>query len=206
VSEVARPANACAAASAAAKRSQPALHGIRGPTAPARQTITTNDRQCPRPATATTSPRWIRRWALAFARRPWRPERPTNATPQGFRVSPPDGPPKVDNRQLQTGTGTAQSTAINTVASTAMIFSLVDRSMVSSERVAPPISDLACLRCDGDHAPTGCLSASIAERACRLRPPSGSSKAALALPQLQASPARPAMEQAAPQGETDRPR
>jgi hypothetical protein len=45
---------------------------------------------------------------------------------------------EVDNRQLQTGTGTAQSTAISTVASTAVIFSLVDRSMVSSERVSPP--------------------------------------------------------------------
>jgi hypothetical protein len=37
---------------------------------------------------------------------------------------------------LQTGTGTVQRTAISTVASTAVIFSLVDRSMASSERDA----------------------------------------------------------------------
>ena len=54
----------------------------------------------------------------------------TDATPQGFRVSPP-GPLKVDNRQLQTGTGTVQSAAI-----TAVIFSLVNRSMVSSQHDA----------------------------------------------------------------------
>ena len=35
-------------------------------------------------------------------------------------------------RILQTGTGMAQTTAISTVASTAVIFSLVDRSMASS--------------------------------------------------------------------------
>jgi hypothetical protein len=35
-------------------------------------------------------------------------------------------------RLLQTGTGTAQTTAISTAAITAVIFSLVDRSMVSS--------------------------------------------------------------------------
>ena len=35
-------------------------------------------------------------------------------------------------RLLQTGTGTAHTTAINTAAITAVIFSLVDRSMVSS--------------------------------------------------------------------------
>ena len=40
--------------------------------------------------------------------------------------------PKVDNRQLQTGTGTAQTTAISTAAIIAAIFSLVDRSMASS--------------------------------------------------------------------------
>jgi hypothetical protein len=51
-------------------------------------------------------------------------------------VSPPDGPPKVDNRQLQTGTGRAQITAISTAAITAVIFSLVDKSMASSERDA----------------------------------------------------------------------
>ena len=33
---------------------------------------------------------------------------------------------------LQTGTGTAQTTAISTAAITAVIFSLVDRSMASS--------------------------------------------------------------------------
>jgi hypothetical protein len=82
-------ANACAAAAAAERRSQPAPPGIRGPTAPGRQTITANDRRCPRPATATA-------------------------------------------RLLQTGTGTAISTAI----STAVIFSFVDRLMASSERDA----------------------------------------------------------------------
>ena len=35
-------------------------------------------------------------------------------------------------RLLQTGTGTAQTTAISTAAITAVIFSLVDRSMASS--------------------------------------------------------------------------
>ena len=43
-----------------------------------------------------------------------------------------------DPRLLQTGTGTAQTTAISTAAITAVIFSLVDRSMVSSERVSQP--------------------------------------------------------------------
>jgi hypothetical protein len=41
---------------------------------------------------------------------------------------------RIEN--LQTGTGTVQRTAISTVASTAVIFSLVDRSMASSERDA----------------------------------------------------------------------
>jgi hypothetical protein len=41
-----------------------------------------------------------------------------------------------DPRRLQTGTGTAQITAISTAAITAVIFSLVDRSMASSERDA----------------------------------------------------------------------
>jgi hypothetical protein len=38
-----------------------------------------------------------------------------------------------DLRFLQTGTGTVQRTAISTAVSTAVIFSLVDRSMESSE-------------------------------------------------------------------------
>ena len=41
---------------------------------------------------------------------------------------------RIEN--LQTGTGTVQRTAISTAASTAVIFSLVDRSMASSERDA----------------------------------------------------------------------
>ena len=40
------------------------------------------------------------------------------------------------SRILQTGTGTVHRTAISTAASTAVIFSLVDRSMASSERDA----------------------------------------------------------------------
>ena len=51
------------------------------------------------------------------------------------------GGAEVVNQQLQTGTGTAQITAINTVARIAVIFSLVDRSMASSEAMptsAPP--------------------------------------------------------------------
>jgi hypothetical protein len=51
---------------------------------------------------------------------------------QGFAAR---WPPKVDNRQLQTGTGKLYTTAIST-AITAVIFSLVDRSMASSERDA----------------------------------------------------------------------
>jgi hypothetical protein len=39
-------------------------------------------------------------------------------------------------KHLQTGTGTIHSTAISTAAITAVIFSLVDRSMASSERDA----------------------------------------------------------------------
>ena len=54
------------------------------------------------------------------------------------------GPLKVDNQQLQTGTATAQITAINTVARIAVIFSLVDRSMASSER--DPTSAPPCTR------------------------------------------------------------
>jgi hypothetical protein len=46
------------------------------------------------------------------------------------------GPPKVDNRQLHTGTGKLNTTAISTAAITTVIFSLVDRSMASSERDA----------------------------------------------------------------------
>ena len=62
------------------------------------------------------------------------------------------------SRILQTGTGTVHRTAISTAASTAVIFSLVDRSMASSERDANlsagrPIRSLSCLRCDEDHAP-----------------------------------------------------
>ena len=49
---------------------------------------------------------------------------------------------RIEN--LQTGTGTVQRTAISTVASTAVIFSLVDRSMASSER--DPTSALPCTR------------------------------------------------------------
>jgi hypothetical protein len=41
-----------------------------------------------------------------------------------------------DLRFLQTGTGTVQRTAISTAISAAVIFSLVDRSMASSERDA----------------------------------------------------------------------
>jgi hypothetical protein len=52
---------------------------------------------------------------------------------QGFAAR---WPPKVDNRQLQTGTGKLYTTAISTAAITAVIFSLVDRSMASSERDA----------------------------------------------------------------------
>ena len=69
-------------------------------------------------------------------------------------------------RFLQTGTGTVQTTAISTVAITAVIFSLVDRFMASSRergRASRPASTGACtppgcLCCDVDHAPTGCLS------------------------------------------------
>ena len=64
-------------------------------------------------------------------------------------------------RLLQTGTGTAQTTAISTAAITAVIFSLVDRSMASPGAVpisAPPYTRPGCSRCDVDHAPTGCLS------------------------------------------------
>jgi hypothetical protein len=51
-------------------------------------------------------------------------------TPDYRRERPPlYRPPTVS---LQTGTGTAQTTAISTVAITAVIFSLVDRSMASS--------------------------------------------------------------------------
>ena len=85
-------------------------------------------------------------------------------------VWPAHGPPKVDDRQLQTGTGTAQTTAISIVASAAVIFSLVDKSMASSERDANLSAALyAASRaycCDADHTTTGCL-VSIAERACR---------------------------------------
>ena len=79
----------------------------------------------------------------------------TNAEPKGFRGLAEDGSApsprhpmtmsgesgddlrivsRIEN--LQTGTGTVQRTAISTVASTAVIFSLVDRSMASSERDA----------------------------------------------------------------------
>jgi hypothetical protein len=44
------------------------------------------------------------------------------------------GPLKVDNRQLQTGTGTAHSTAISAAITATVIFSLVDKSMAPSER------------------------------------------------------------------------
>jgi hypothetical protein len=71
---------------------------------------------------------------------------------------------------LHTGTGTAQTTAISTAAITAVIFSLVDRSIASSKernaehRARPwplPVHRLAVYVCDADHAPTGypaCLS------------------------------------------------
>jgi hypothetical protein len=48
--------------------------------------------------------------------------------PERLRVQLPPAP----LRRLQTGTGTAQTTAISTAAITAVIFSLVDRSMASS--------------------------------------------------------------------------
>jgi hypothetical protein len=82
---------------------------------------------------------------------------------------------------LHTGTGTAQTTAISTAAITAVIFSLVDRSMASSERdptSAPPIRGLSRLRCDGDHAPTGCLLCLPARPACRVWLAPGPSAAA----------------------------
>jgi hypothetical protein len=64
-------------------------------------------------------------------------------------------------KHLQAGTGTVQIAAINTAAITAVIFSLVDRLMASSERdanlSAALYGGLSCLRCDGDHAPTGYL-------------------------------------------------
>jgi hypothetical protein len=41
-----------------------------------------------------------------------------------------------NSRRLQTGTGTLHTIAISTAAITAVIFSLVDRSMASSERDA----------------------------------------------------------------------
>jgi hypothetical protein len=79
--------------------------------------------------------------------------------PERLRVQLPPAP----LRRLQTGTGTAQTTAISTAAITAVIFSLVDRSMASSG--AMPISAAALyaawgLRCDVDHAPTGSASLS----------------------------------------------
>jgi hypothetical protein len=43
---------------------------------------------------------------------------------------------------LQTGTGTVQRTAINTAASTAVIFSLVDRSMASLRTRSNPSAAL----------------------------------------------------------------
>jgi hypothetical protein len=53
-------------------------------------------------------------------------------TPDYRRERPPLYRPATVS--LQTGTGTVQRTAISTAASTAVIFSLVDRSMASSER------------------------------------------------------------------------
>jgi hypothetical protein len=54
--------------------------------------------------------------------------------------------PRIVSRlkHLQTGTGRVQRTAISTAASTAVIFSLVDRSMASSER--DPTSALLYMR------------------------------------------------------------
>jgi hypothetical protein len=73
---------------------------------------------------------------------------------------------------LQTGTGKLHNTAISTAAITAVIFNLVDRTMASLRtRCQPqrrPVRALSCLRCDGDHAPTGCLSCLPARPACRL--------------------------------------
>ena len=70
-----------------------------------------------------------------------------------------------NSRLLKMGTGTVHSTAISTVAITAVIFSFVERLMASSERDAQrhrrPIRGRSCLRCDGDHAPTGCLTQTL---------------------------------------------
>jgi hypothetical protein len=111
---------------------------------------------------------------LAEGPEPRLPAAVTSAVPIARRTAsshlerekrPPQPPP-------QTGTGTAQRTAISTVASTAVIFSLVDRSMASLRTRCQPqrrrIRCLSCLRCDGDHAPTGCLSCLPAKPACRL--------------------------------------
>jgi hypothetical protein len=75
-------------------------------------------------------------------------------------------------KHLQTGTGTVQIAATNTAAITAVIFSLVDRLMASSERdanlSAALYAGLSCLRCDGDHPPTEEICPS---RWCAGRPP-----------------------------------
>jgi hypothetical protein len=75
-------------------------------------------------------------------------------------------------RLLQTGTGKAHTTAISAAISTTVIFSLVDKSMASLRARCQPqrraVRGLSCLHCDGDHAPTGCLSVSITAPACRL--------------------------------------
>jgi hypothetical protein len=60
---------------------------------------------------------------------------------------------RFDLRLLQTGTGTAHTTAISAAISTTVIFSLVDKSMASRTRCQPrhrSLRALSCLRCDGD--------------------------------------------------------
>ena len=79
---------------------------------------------------------------------------------------------QITQSPLQTGTDTVQRTAISSAISTAVILSLVDRSMASSERAIQlqrsPVRGLSWLRCDGDHAPTGCLPVALR---LHMRPP-----------------------------------
>jgi hypothetical protein len=110
--------------------------------------------------------------------------------------------------QLQTGTGTLHITAISTVAITAVIFSLADRLMASSECEANFSAPLLYAAFHGYAVTEITLRRRrllIAARACRSCLQAGSSVAGLALPPPpQASPALPARDRAAAREDNDR--